>query len=169
MPHLGLHWWYCHILFGFQARFFYFSMFHNLKSYWIFTYSRFPESNGSSECLKEYFYCFASCMGVNIKKYLNGIEEEKTYFHALLSPTLWTLFINLNGLILIILTSFIFFLFFVMLCNIQHSSGNWPSKGLALGSDDKYTALFLLAWPMKLVFHLQIYSYESTFCWIFIG
>ena len=107
-------------------------------------------------------FCFVYGCKEN-KKYLNGIEE-KTYFRALLSPTLETLFINLNGLILLILISFIFFLFFVMLCNIQHASGNWPLKGLALGSDDKYTALFLLAWPIKSVFHLRIYSYKSNFC-----
>ena len=29
--------------------------FYNLKSYWILTYSRLPESNGTSEHLKEYF------------------------------------------------------------------------------------------------------------------
>ena len=58
---------------------------------------------------------------------------------------------------------------FVMLHNIQHASGNWPLKGLALGSADKYTTLLPLAWLIKPVFHLQIFSYVATFCWILIG
>ena len=35
------------------------------------------------------FYCFALCMGVNnTQKYWNGIKEEETCFHALLTPAL---------------------------------------------------------------------------------
>ena len=53
---------------------------------------------------------------------------------------------------------------FVTLHNIQHTSGNRPLKGPALGSAHKYTTLLPLAWPIKPVFHLQIFSYETTFC-----
>ena len=55
------------------------------------------------------FHCFASCMCVNnTQKYLNGIEVEETCFHASLSPALYTPFINLSGLIFLILLSFLF-------------------------------------------------------------
>ena len=53
--------------------------------------------------------------------------------------------------------------------NIQHTIGNWSLKWPALGSVDKYTTLLPLAWPIKPVFYLQIFSYEATFCWILIG
>ena len=52
---------------------------------------------------------------------------------------------------------------FVTFRNIQHTSGHQPLKGPALGSADKYTALFPLAWLIKPVFHLQIFSYEAPF------
>ena len=39
-----------------------------------------------------------------------------------------------------------------MLRNVQHTSGNWPLKRLALGSADKYTTLLPLAWPIKRLF-----------------
>ena len=51
-----------------------------------------------------------------------------------------------------------------MLRNIQHTSGNQPLKGPTLGSADKYTTLLPLAWLIKLVFHLQFFLYEATFC-----
>ena len=50
-----------------------------------------------------------------------------------------------------------------MFCNIHHTSGNQPLKGPALRSADKYTTLLPLAWPIKPVFHLQIFSYKATF------
>ena len=50
-----------------------------------------------------------------------------------------------------------------MLRNIQHTSGNRPLKGPALGSADKDTTLLPLVWSIKPVFHLRIYSYEVTF------
>ena len=46
---------------------------------------------------------------------------------------------------------------FFTLRNIQHTSGNRPLKGPALGSADKYTTL-----PIKPVFYLRIFSYEVT-------
>ena len=51
-----------------------------------------------------------------------------------------------------------------MLHKIQHTSENQPFKGSALGSADKYITLLTLAWSMKPVFHLQIFSYEVTSC-----
>ena len=52
----------------------------------------------------------------------------------------------------------------VTLCNIQHTSGNRPSgKGPTLGSANKYTTLLPLAWLIKPVFHLRIFSFEATF------
>ena len=53
---------------------------------------------------------------------------------------------------------------FVTLHNIQHIIGNRPLKGPTLGSADKYTTLLLLALPIKLVFHLQIFL-VSNFFW----
>ena len=50
-----------------------------------------------------------------------------------------------------------------MLRNIQHTSGN-QSLRARLGLADKYTNLFPLAWRIKPVSHLQIFSYEATFC-----
>ena len=50
-----------------------------------------------------------------------------------------------------------------MLCNVQHKSGNRPLKGPALGSAGKYTTLLPLAWLIKPVLHLRIFSYEVTF------
>ena len=56
-----------------------------------------------------------------------------------------------------------------MLCNIQHTSGNQPLKGPALGSADKYTTLLPLAWLIKPVFHLRIFLYKATFCGILVS
>ena len=53
---------------------------------------------------------------------------------------------------------------FVTLRNIQYKSGNQSLKGPALGSAVKYTTLLSLAWPIKPVFHLQIFSFKATFC-----
>ena len=50
-----------------------------------------------------------------------------------------------------------------MLCNIQHTSRNWPLKGHALGSTDKYTTLLPLACSIKLVLHLQFFFARSNF------
>ena len=50
-----------------------------------------------------------------------------------------------------------------MLCNVQHKSGNRPLKGPALGSAGKYSTLLPLAWLIKPVLHLRIFSYEVTF------
>ena len=50
-----------------------------------------------------------------------------------------------------------------MLHNIQHTSGNWPLKGPALGSNDIYTTLLPLARLIEPVFHLQIFLNEATF------
>ena len=47
-----------------------------------------------------------------------------------------------------------------MLRNIQHTGGNRPLKGAALGSADKYITLLLLARPNKPIFDLQIFSYN---------
>ena len=47
---------------------------------------------------------------------------------------------------------------------MQYStSGNGSFKGSALGSAYKYTTLLPLAWPIKLVFHLQIFFIQSNF------
>ena len=52
-----------------------------------------------------------------------------------------------------------------MLQNIQYTSGNRPLKGPTLGSaGDKYTTLLPLAWSIELVFHLQFFLHEATFC-----
>ena len=51
-----------------------------------------------------------------------------------------------------------------MLRNNQYASGNQSLKGPMLGSADKCATLLLLAWPIKPVFYLQIFSYEATFC-----
>ena len=45
----------------------------------------------------------------------------------------------------------------------KNFGGKWPLKGATLGSADKYTTLLPLAWPIKPVFHLHIFSYEATF------
>ena len=50
-----------------------------------------------------------------------------------------------------------------MLCNIQYTSGNQSLKGPAIGSDDKYTTLLLLAWSNKPVFQLLSFSYKAKF------
>ena len=50
-----------------------------------------------------------------------------------------------------------------MFRNIQHIA-NQPLQGPRLRSADQYTTLFLLAWPIVLVFHLQIFSYKATLC-----
>ena len=52
---------------------------------------------------------------------------------------------------------------FTTLRNIQHTSGNRPLKGPALGSADKYTSLLPLAWPIKPVFHLQFFHTKQHF------
>ena len=51
-----------------------------------------------------------------------------------------------------------------MLHNIQYTSGYQSLKGPMLGSADKCATLLLLAWLIKPVFHLQIFSDEATFC-----
>ena len=52
---------------------------------------------------------------------------------------------------------------FVALGSIQHTTGNWPLKGPALDSGDKYTTCLTLAWPIKTVFHLQFFRTKRLF------
>ena len=128
-----------------------------MKSYWILTCSRLPEGNSTSERLNKCFFVLLRVWTCTAQKYLNRIEEEKTCFHASLSLALPSPFINLSGLILLMLFCFLsYFLFlywiqkwinFITLCNIQHTSGNRPLKEPSLGSADKHTTLLPLAWP----------------------
>ena len=124
LPHLGFCWWYCGILFGYQARIFrfHFPMFHTrlwvskpeiLLNTYILRSCRKQRHIWTSEWI---IHCFALCMGVNnTQNYLNVIEEEETCFHTSLSTALYTLFINLSGLILLILLFhlYIFFLYWI--------------------------------------------------------
>ena len=98
LPHLGFRWRYRRILFGYQARIFHFSFFNvSHKSLSFITWNLieylhtqdFQRATAHLNVWTNILFCFASCMGVNnTQKYLNGIEEEETYFHASLSSAL---------------------------------------------------------------------------------
>ena len=96
-PHLGFRWRYRRTLSGYQARVFNFSFFNvlhktlNFITWNIIEYLHTQDFQRATVHLNVWtnilLFCFVISVN-NMQKYLNGIEEGETCFHALPSPTL---------------------------------------------------------------------------------
>ena len=98
---------------------------------------------------------FFSCLSFQIKQSWKYVDEIYSHNNKEFGVS-ETFFTKYDGLFKSFLAS-------------KNFSGNWPLKGPALRSADKYTTLLPLAWPIKPEFDWRIFLYKVTFRWILVG